>query len=108
MAKVIKGPGSEDMGAITPDTGFAELTRKKSAIIGKDVFEAQGEAKKIAGDAESKENQSASSPPAERRSGRKSSRKHEAEAEQMKAGAHGESFTKQGADEAAAGKCSPK
>ncbi len=98
MAKVIKGPGSEDLGAITPDTGFAELTRKKSAIIGKDVFEAQGEAKKIAGDAESKAGTIVAA--AEQRAAEIVAQA-QAEAEQMKAGAHGEGF-KQGADEAAA------
>ena len=105
MAKVIKGTGAptiDDLGTISPDSGFAELggldaQRKKPAIVSREVFEAGNEAKKIHQDADYKAQGLIS---AAEQKGQAIIAQAHAEAEQMKASAHSDGF-KQGADEAA-------
>jgi flagellar biosynthesis/type III secretory pathway protein FliH len=58
MAKVIKGGGAlgvgEELGTISPDTGFADMPRKKPAIVSKEEYAAGNDARKIVGDAETR------------------------------------------------------
>jgi|GEM_PF-1492778 len=70
MAKVIKGssnismppadlndPQEEETGLINPETGFSDVTRKKPAIVSKELFEANNEARKVLTEAEQKAQQ---------------------------------------------------
>lgn len=61
MAKVIKSSGVPptgideiELGTISPDTGFADIARKKAGVVSKDVYDANNEAKKIILEAEQK------------------------------------------------------
>jgi flagellar biosynthesis/type III secretory pathway protein FliH len=102
MAKVIKGGGApaaggEEIGVITPDTGFADIPRKKPAIVSKESYEAGNEARKIVSDAEAKAQAAIAQAEGKAQEIIAEAQK---EAEELKGKAHGEGFT-QGSNEAA-------
>ena len=103
MAKVIKGTGApigsgEELGAISPDTGFADVVRKRPAVVTRETFDAGNDAKRIVADAEAKAQQIVAE--AEQKA-TEIQRQAQVEAEQLRAGAEQQGF-KQGSDEAAA------
>ncbi len=94
MAKVIKGTGapigtSEELGAISPDTGFADVVRKRPAVVSKEVFDAGNEAKRITADAEQKAAQIIAEAEAK---AAEIQQQAQVEAEQLRAGAEKKGF----------------
>ena len=95
--KIIKGSGGGGDAASLDEGGFSDMPRKKAAIVSKEEFDAQSDARKIVADAQAKAQQIVAEAEAKAQAITTAA---QAEADQMKATAHDQGF-KEGADEAA-------